>query len=306
MMRWLILPITIIFVMNFSVMRLDAKQKRHGKKYVVRRNTKQKSLKHLVRKIDCRKDKEGSSSIHPRYLVFTFNDGPTENGRKIIEILTKSGDLRASFFINGWRLQEKLSTSEEAKKILSEIYNRGHVIGNHTMNQNQRMCMMSPDKINREIYMVDELLMKIIGKKADLFRSPYGFQCNPIKTALANYGLSHVGWDIDVNSMGRFQLEEMFDYLRDRIQQMRPGQQFIIVMSESNQYTVQLLQKTLEWVKQENQLCRSKNISPIEWVDAQRIVKGERGDKIDASLKKVTPLWGLVDLLFYGKKDEGE
>ena len=61
-------------------------------------------------------------------MYLTFDDGPSENTSKILDIL-KERNIKATFFVIG-------NEEEEAKALYQRIVNEGHTIGMHSFTHN--------------------------------------------------------------------------------------------------------------------------------------------------------------------------
>ncbi len=95
-------------------------------------------------------------------IALTFDDGPSEQTKKILEILKKN-NVKATFFILGQRISGRES-------IIRKIEKEEHEIGNHTF-EHQRLKFKTRDYIEKDLIKCDEELNKL-GIKTNLFRPP--------------------------------------------------------------------------------------------------------------------------------------
>ncbi|WP_193774410.1 polysaccharide deacetylase family protein [Vallitalea guaymasensis] len=99
-----------------------------------------------------------------KLVALTFDDGPTHNTDKIIDILDEL-DVKATFFVTGKELEDNL---EQGKKLV----NAGHELGNHSYSHS-RMILKSPSFIKDEIESTNKLIRQA-GYKGEIhFRPPY-------------------------------------------------------------------------------------------------------------------------------------
>ena len=98
-------------------------------------------------------------------IALTFDDGPSEETKKILDILKKY-NIKATFFIWGKRIEGR-------EGIIKRIKKDGHEFGNHTFSH-KRMNFKSKKFIKEDIQKCDNELNKL-GIKTDLFRFP-GFK----------------------------------------------------------------------------------------------------------------------------------
>jgi peptidoglycan-N-acetylglucosamine deacetylase len=95
-------------------------------------------------------------------IALTFDDGPSEETKKILDILKKN-NVKATFFIWGQRIKGREKT---VKRIIQE----GSEIGNHTYSH-KRLWFKTKEWIEGDIKRCDEELEKL-GIKTNLFRPP--------------------------------------------------------------------------------------------------------------------------------------
>jgi peptidoglycan/xylan/chitin deacetylase (PgdA/CDA1 family) len=95
-------------------------------------------------------------------VALTFDDGPSDETEKILDILKKY-HIRATFFVWGKRINGR-------EKILRRIRDEGHEIGNHTYSH-KRLWFKSKSYIEKDLKKCDEILKKFKIKTC-LFRPP--------------------------------------------------------------------------------------------------------------------------------------
>jgi peptidoglycan/xylan/chitin deacetylase (PgdA/CDA1 family) len=101
-------------------------------------------------------------------IAITFDDGPSEETEKILEVLKKY-NIKATFFIVGKMIKGR-------ENIIEKIKIDGHEFGNHTYSH-KRLWFKSKNFIEKDIEMCDAELDKFKIKTA-LFRFPglkFGF-----------------------------------------------------------------------------------------------------------------------------------
>lgn len=101
-----------------------------------------------------------------KIAYLTFDDGPSPNTIKILDILKKYG-IKATFFVIG-------SETENSKKIYKRIVEEGHVIGNHTYSHNYNKIYGSVENFMEDIWKLEALLEEVAGVKPKIIRFPGG------------------------------------------------------------------------------------------------------------------------------------
>ncbi|WP_083273665.1 polysaccharide deacetylase family protein [Geosporobacter ferrireducens] len=96
----------------------------------------------------------------------TFDDGPSPNTIKILDVLKKY-DIKATFFVIG-------SETETSKKIYKRIAEEGHALGNHTYSHNYNKIYSSVESYMEDTWKLEALLDEAAGVKPKIIRFPGG------------------------------------------------------------------------------------------------------------------------------------
>lgn len=126
-----------------------------------------------------------------KVVYLTFDDGPTKETSKIIDLLDDL-NVKATFFLIGDNIEKNM---EDAKLIAEN----GHDIGNHTYSHN-RMIFKSPSFIKEEIDKTNELIKTIGYEKEIFFRPPYGKKLFILPQYLNKINQKTVMWNIEPES----------------------------------------------------------------------------------------------------------
>lgn len=106
-----------------------------------------------------------------KQIALTFDDGPSEETKKVLDILKKY-NAKATFFIWGQRIKGR-------ENIINRILKEGHEFGNHTFSH-KWLWFKRKKVIAEEIIKCDDELSKF-GIKTNLFRFPaFRFGINSI------------------------------------------------------------------------------------------------------------------------------
>ena len=122
-----------------------------------------------------------------KYVALTFDDGPS--GRytsRLLEGLAQR-NVKATFFLCGYRLKEY-------PKLSARILREGHEIGLHGYSHSS-MKTMDAEKLEREI--ADTFALLPEGSRPVFLRPPGG-ACSPtVQTAARQAGLAILNWSVD-------------------------------------------------------------------------------------------------------------
>lgn len=122
-------------------------------------------------------------------ISITFDDGPNSvNTPKVLEILKKQ-NIKACFFCIGKNV-------EANKELLKQIYEEGHIIGNHTYSHSYVFDLFSSKKMKTDIQATNNIIFETINKQPKLFRPPYGVTNPNLARAITNLNLFSIGWSL--------------------------------------------------------------------------------------------------------------
>lgn len=123
-----------------------------------------------------------------KVIALTFDDGPSARVDSILSLLDRH-DAKATFFLTGKGIKEKLSAS---KRIVAA----GHEIGNHSYSHD-RLVFKSYHSIKEEIEKTDALIRQAgFAQEAILFRPPYGKKLLVLPYYLSQHNRKTITWDL--------------------------------------------------------------------------------------------------------------
>ena len=122
-----------------------------------------------------------------KYVALTFDDGPSgQITRRLLEGLAQR-DVRATFFLCGYRL-------ELYGDLAGEIRRQGHEVGLHGFSHDS-MADMGPEELRRELRDTAALLPE--GCVVSLMRPPGGNGGKILETVTREANLSVISWSVD-------------------------------------------------------------------------------------------------------------
>ena len=99
-------------------------------------------------------------------VYLTFDDGPSANTDKILEILKKY-NIKATFFVVG-------RSDDKSKNLYNRIIKEGHAIGNHTYSHEYKTIYSSEENFLTDFKKLEHHIYNITGTKMDIMRFPGG------------------------------------------------------------------------------------------------------------------------------------
>ncbi len=171
-----------------------------------------------------------------KVVAISFDDGPVAgNTGKILQTL-KDNDVKAAFFCIGNRIADN-------EDVLKQVYNEGHLIGNHTYTHHFWFDMFSSKKMLSDMQLMDELTNETIGKKPKLFRPPYGITNPNLKRAITNGNYIPVGWN--ARSLDTV-IKDEEKLLSKMMGKLRPGAVFLF--HDTSDATVAILPAFIKYI----------------------------------------------------------
>ena len=104
------------------------------------------------------------SKIYDKVVYLTFDDGPSHNTIRVLDIL-KQYNVKATFFVN---------YKENCDDIYKRIHLEGHAIGNHTYSHDFNSIYQSPAAFFEDYEKLNKYLYSLIGVTPDIMRFPGG------------------------------------------------------------------------------------------------------------------------------------
>ena len=181
----------------------------------------------------------------------TFDDGPSNNTRDILDIL-KERKIKATFFVLG-------SQVEYFPETTNRIYNEGHFIANHGYSHRYKIIYQSPEMVLDEYNRCNQLVANTIGVSeynSHLFRFPGGSVGGPyadIKntaiTLLDQNNITYMDWNSLTGDSEIANPTE--EYLMNNLQQTTNDKQVVVVLmhdSQAKRITVDCLPKVIDYL----------------------------------------------------------
>ena len=151
-------------------------------------------------------EKNISNPENEKVAYLTFDDGPSLNTLKVLEIL-KENNIKATFFVTG---NNKTGSDEIYKRIIEE----GHVIGNHTYSHSYSMLYSSSNGFFEDFNRLQDFLQETTGTRPEIMRFPGGSNntvsnkyggkrvMNEIISRVKVEGYKHFDWNVSSTDGG--------------------------------------------------------------------------------------------------------
>lgn len=172
-----------------------------------------------------------------KIVAISFDDGPDAvNTPRILQILDNE-EVKAAFFCIGNRI-----INNEA--LLKQVYNGGHLIGNHSYSHHFWFDMFSSKKMLADMLQMSFTMNNVIQKTPKLFRPPYGVTNPNLKKAIINGKFIPVGWSVRSLDTVIKDEQRLFKKVTGKL---KPGA--IFLFHDTSNTTVAILSQFIRHVK---------------------------------------------------------
>ncbi|MEW9700981.1 polysaccharide deacetylase family protein [Paenibacillus sp. SI8] len=183
-------------------------------------------------------DEVDSEASHGKTAYLTFDDGPSQSTKRILDIL-KSFHIPATFFVIG-------SDTTEGRALYKQIVAEGHALGNHSYSHDYNTIYKSPEAFRKDVRKLDRLLEETVGFRPDILRFPGGSNnhlsrkaggrsiMSRVASAMREDGYQYVDWNVSsTDAAAPVQDKNM---IIDSVIGASKGKQNIIVLMHDNTY----------------------------------------------------------------------
>ena len=183
-------------------------------------------------------------------IYLTFDDGPSNNTSKILDIL-KEEDIKATFFL--------VNFNSSYNPVVKRIYDEGHSIGIHSYTHNYKLIYSSVSAYFDDLNKMNDKIKTITGSDTKLLRFPGG-SSNTISSfnkgimttlvkEVTNAGYHYFDWNVD--SSDAWSARNSNDVYNNVINNLKKGTNIVLMHDlSSNEKTVNVLEKIIKDAKE--------------------------------------------------------
>ncbi|SPO23297.1 related to deacetylase [Ustilago trichophora] len=200
-------------------------------------------------------------------LSMTFDDGPYDWQRKVVDTLGNAGGQKGTFFVNGNNF--RCIYDNDSVSRLRYAYERGHEICSHSWSHPD-LRQLNNQQLDRQVQLVEDALWKIIGAVPACFRAPYGnIRDDQVRYLNDRWGLVVVGWNRDTNDANGAGTEAGLNTYRS----LRPPQKAIVLNHETVRGTVDVvIPQAVNIVRQNGYSRGSQTVASTLWYNPYKVV----------------------------------
>ncbi|WP_294310906.1 polysaccharide deacetylase family protein [Pseudobutyrivibrio sp.] len=180
-------------------------------------------------------------------VYLTFDDGPSENTERILDILDDY-NIKATFFVNGKEDEDSLNTYRR-------IVDDGHSIGMHGYIHDYGTLYATTDSFSADYDKIHQLILDATGVDTHLYRFPGGssntFHTTPMSDligVLNEKGAVYYDWNVQAGDATRlaFTEDDLIDNVMNDVVQYKTS----VVLLHEKDVTVESLPRLIESLQQ--------------------------------------------------------
>lgn len=130
----------------------------------------------------------------PKKVYLTFNDGPSEQTKEVLDVLKKR-NVKATFFVIG-------REDEYSKKMYKRIVKEGHTLGMHSYSHIHQKIYNSFRDFRKDFQEISELLFDVTGVRSAYYRFPGGssatgqLSIEECRAFFEKQGVTYIDWNV--------------------------------------------------------------------------------------------------------------
>ena len=178
--------------------------------------------------------------MNQNWVSITFDDGPNMEYTPTVLALLKKHNAKATFFCIGQQV-------EKNSKMLEQIIEEGHSVGNHTYSHSKSFGFFSTQKVKDELLRTKALIKDLTGLNMNLFRPAFAVTNPMIEKAIKDLKLQSIGWNVrSLDTTSRSE-KTILKRITSRI-----SKGDIILLHDTSQKTIAVLERLLVFLEEKN------------------------------------------------------
>jgi len=193
-------------------------------------------------------NEEATSVPAVRKVYLTFDDGPSDRTRQILDILDEY-HVKATFFVVG-------KTDDTYRQLYQEIVDRGHLLGMHSYSHKYSNIYSSPEAFEADLEQIQQLLLEETGIESKVYRFPGGSSNTVSRTDIQTFikmlserGIVYYDWNVSAgDAQSGYRSKDQI--VRNVVSGVAAQEHSIVLMHDANDkgQTVDALPEIIEQI----------------------------------------------------------
>ncbi|ORX52883.1 glycoside hydrolase/deacetylase [Piromyces finnis] len=174
-------------------------------------------------------------------IALTYDDGPFEFSKQLVDYLTTKPDVKVTFFAVGKFHYPFAIDTQEYQDVMKKAHDVGYQIASHTFEH--KLYINDTDLMRDALTKQDDFIEKVTGDRPKYFRAPKGDCGEECQSTLESWGYKTIQWDTDtldwdLEGAGSQEkrAEESIQYLQSEFAKEKSS--YLILMHDTENATV--------------------------------------------------------------------
>jgi len=195
-----------------------------------------------------------------RVAFLTFDDGPSMNTHRLLDILSEE-NVPSIFFLLG----KHMTAHPDSQMLLERMITEGHYIGLHSMTHDFWSLYRgygAPERFVGEMNQLQELIYDMVGHHTDLCRAPYGMMSGftPYSghaEAVAEAGIYCIDWNVDPQDWRNYANADLIlQDVIDQVHRLNFPSELVVVLHEED-VTVESLAAIIAFLREHDYVFKT-------------------------------------------------
>lgn len=187
--------------------------------------------------------------INKKTIYLTFDDGPSNITKDVLNIL-KEENIKATFFV--------INTDSKYDYLIKQIYDDGHTIGLHSYSHNYSNIYKSTDAYLNDLEKIKDKVIKLTNYKSNIIRFPGGssntisnVSMNLLIKEINNLGYYYYDWNIASYDTSNISSNRIYNKIINQLNNHNYNTNIILMHDfQNNNKILSVLKKLIKYGKE--------------------------------------------------------
>ncbi|ORX52881.1 glycoside hydrolase/deacetylase [Piromyces finnis] len=173
-------------------------------------------------------------------IAITFDDGPHNLSKSLVDYLMTQSDVKATFFTVGKLHYPFAIDTQEYQEAMKKAHDVGYQIASHTF---EHEISSNVDEFRNSLTLQDDFIEKVTGDRPRYFRAPKGECEEACQANLEEWGYKLIQWDVDTKDWDletsgseSKRIEDSINVLKEKFAEEKEN--YLILMHDTENYTI--------------------------------------------------------------------
>lgn len=212
----------------------------------------------LEEELDDYEDEVYEEEWPERVVFLTFDDGPSQNTARILDILAYE-NAPSIFFLLG----SSITNQSNSAVLMERILRDGHYIGLHSMTHSNQLLYVgydAPARFVDEMVQLQNMIYEQTAHRTNLCRAPYGMMSgfrsdSGHAEAIFEAGIKCIDWNVDPEDW-RSSSDVIIQRVVDQVEMLNFPSELVIVLHE-RESTIEALPTVISYLREQGYVFKT-------------------------------------------------